>query len=176
MYPPVATLQSHKGSSGTSTVSSVHYNVHVLQSHKGSSGTLLSCTPLHANKASIPQGFVWNHLTWTSSMSRCSLQSHKGSSGTVENYISGCTTKSFNPTRVRLEQSRTCTSTGLTGTASIPQGFVWNSNRSLSPCLTNLLQSHKGSSGTIPSVGLPSTDFRFNPTRVRLEHDSRLVG
>ena len=123
--PAPIRLQPHKGSSETRLIRSASVVRDSLQPHKGSSETVVTAGGLTSG----------------------SLQPHKGSSETAVRCPFRATSRSFNPTRVRLKL----------GDYRIIADY-------------ETLQPHKGSSETVStrtSRRTPTTGF--NPTRVRLK-------
>ena len=109
-------------------------------------------------KASIPQGFVWKRTTSESFAATSALQSHKGSSGSLSNTFGDYLKRRFNPTRVRLEVS--------TAGTPVRRGSSFNPTRvrleavldSASSSNLPVLQSHKGSSGSVLRVLLAGSE------------------
>ncbi len=143
-------LQPHKGTSGTVASETTLTWSEMLQPHKGTSGTQSRLVFRALDRASTPQGYIWN-TTWTLQPDHSAeLQPHKGTSGTTEaTYWFAHVAERFNPTRVHLELpdadtirdviSQLQPHKGTSGTAILMSNVTHSRNP---------LQPHKGTSGT----------------------------
>jgi len=143
--------------------------------------------------ASTPQGCIWN---WRSSNVRPRSVFASTPQGCIWNRRPGercADSRRFNPTRVHLEP-RDHDDRDRGDCASTPQGCIWNSVTPHCWRMSDLLQPHKGASGTAVSVCSPSSVYVlqphkgtsgtrnpcqiyrrsccFSPTRVHLERNS----